>query len=59
MGEFPMGDLTAGVSYGTVASSWYSNGYAGAMSWMYSGADASALDLVSAFAALHPCETRY
>ncbi len=59
MGEFPMGDLTGGVTYDMVASSWFTNGYAGAMSWMYSGADPAALDLVSAFAALHPCETRY
>jgi hypothetical protein len=59
MGEFPLGDLTAGVTYDMVLDSWWSNGYAGAMSWMYDGADAAALDLLAGFAARHPCETRY
>lgn len=59
MGEFPMGDLTAGVTYDMVVDSWWSNGYAGALSWMYDGADEGSLDLVAGFAARHPCETRY
>jgi hypothetical protein len=59
MGEFPMGDLTAGVTYDMVVDSWWANGYAGAMSWMYDGADAAALDLVAGFAARHPCETAF
>lgn len=59
MGEFPMGDLTAGVTYDMVIDSWWGNGYAGALSWMYDGADEASLDLVAGFAARHPCETRY
>ena len=35
MGEFPMGDLAAGIPYSDVILSWYQNGYAGALSWQY------------------------
>ncbi|MBN1774335.1 MAG: hypothetical protein JXB32_23950 [Deltaproteobacteria bacterium] len=59
MGEFPMGDLTAGVTYDMVVDRWWADGYAGALSWMYDGADAGSLDLVAGFAARHACETRY
>jgi len=59
MGEFPMGDLTAGVSYSDVVSSWYGNGYAGALSWQYNEADAAALDRIAAFVVGRECETSY
>jgi hypothetical protein len=47
------------VAYGTVVSTWYDLGYAGALSWMFTGADAASLDLVRAGAGLHACEMRY
>ncbi len=59
MGEYPMGDLAAGASFADVTSSWYGNGYAGALSWQYNEADATALDLVAGFASQHACETRF
>jgi hypothetical protein len=59
MGEFPLGALTSGASYGKVVSTWYDNGYAGALGWMYGEASADELDEVASFAAEHPCETRF
>ncbi|MBI5493424.1 MAG: hypothetical protein HY904_00245 [Deltaproteobacteria bacterium] len=58
MGEFPMGDLGT-TPYATVVESWFTNGYAGALSWQYNEADATALARVQAFADAHPCQTRY
>jgi hypothetical protein len=40
-------------------SSFYENGYAGALGWQYNEADAAKLDAVKAFAEAHPCETSY
>jgi hypothetical protein len=59
MGEFPMGDLTPSIGYADVVSSWYANGFAGAMSWQYNEATVSGLSEVKAFADAHVCETRY
>ncbi len=59
MGEMPMGDLTAGVSYQTVVQSFWDTGYAGALSWQYDEATSADLDKVKSFADLHACETSY
>jgi hypothetical protein len=59
MGELPLGELDAGISYGEVVSTFYDNGYAGAMAWHYDEATPGQLDEVKAFADLHPCETKY
>lgn len=59
MGEFPLGDLTPTDSYTDVVSSWYANGYAGALGWQYNEAESPALDEIKAFSDAHPCETRY
>lgn len=59
MGEFPMGELTSSDSYSDVVTSWYDNGFAGALSWQYNEASAEGLNAVLAFANQHPCETRY
>ena len=59
MGEYPPGDLGPGLSYAEVTEAWYSIGYAGALSWQFIEMDEPALERVRAFAALHPCETRY
>ncbi len=59
MGEFPTGALAPGVSYADVVNSWFSNGYAGALSWQYIEASAEQLDAVGDFAAEHPCQTSY
>jgi hypothetical protein len=58
MGEFPIAGLSSG-SLDTIVSSWFANGYAGALAWHYDEATAEQLDAVAAFAAAHPCETRY
>jgi hypothetical protein len=58
MGEMPM-DVLNGTPYGTVVGSFYTTGYAGAMSWMYNGATAQNLANIKAFADQHPCETTY
>ena len=52
-------DQLNGTPYGTVVQSFYGNGYAGAMSWMFTGATAQELANVKAFADQHPCETTY
>jgi hypothetical protein len=61
MGEFPMNGLSR-ADYSTLLSSWYSNGYAGALGWAvtdrnfdWSGSKSD----VRAFADEHSCETRY
>lgn len=59
MGEFPMGDLTQGVSYSDVVNAWWQNGYAGALSWQYIEATPTGLDAVKAFGDAHTCETQY
>jgi hypothetical protein len=58
MGELPM-DLLGGDPYGTVVASFWSTGYAGALSWMFNGASSQNLANVKAFADQHPCETTY
>ncbi len=58
MGEYPMGGLAA-ADFATMTESWFTNGYAGALSWQYDEATAEQLDAVAAFAAEHTCETRY
>jgi hypothetical protein len=58
MGEFPMDNL-GGTPYSDVVSSWYSNGFAGALSWQYNEAGAQEKTNVKSFADLHPCETSY
>ena len=59
IGEFPMDDLVPGVSYAKVVSSLWATGYAGALSWQYDNSTPAGLAAVAAFAATHPCETRY
>ena len=61
MGEFPLTGLTR-ANYSTMLSSWYANGYAGALGWAvtdgsfnWSGTKSD----VGAFANQHPCETQY
>ncbi|WP_437624702.1 endo-1,4-beta-glucanase [Sorangium sp. So ce1151] len=62
MGEFPI-DPTADmdVSYDRFVSDLYSIGYAGALSWSFTGGpwSSSTRDALKAFAGQHPCETRY
>ncbi|MBK7584963.1 MAG: hypothetical protein IPI67_32835 [Myxococcales bacterium] len=58
MGELPPGPLN-GVPYASVVKSFWDNGYAGAMPWMYDGASAAELSAVKAFADTHTCETDY
>ena len=57
MGEFPAAGL-ARADYATLLSSFYANGYGGALGWSYSDYEGS-LAPVRAFADQHPCETRY
>ena len=59
MGEFPLGDLDMGIPYGTVVSSWWGNGYAGALGWQYVEATPAAMADVQAFATQHACETTF
>ncbi|AUX21955.1 uncharacterized protein SOCEGT47_024530 [Sorangium cellulosum] len=58
MGEFPV----AGLSTATVPEilqSWFSQGYAGALSWAYNGATAAELETIKAFADERPCEASF
>jgi hypothetical protein len=57
MGEFDPSGLRA-ASYATVVSSWYNNGYAGALAWQ-DGQMCIDWSAVKAFADQHPCETQY
>ena len=59
MGEFPpAGFNNSAITYTTIMSSWYSNGYAGGLPWQDSS---MVINFASfkAFADQHPCETRY
>ncbi len=58
MGELPPGPLN-GVPYSSVVKSFWDQGYAGALPWMYDGISAGELDAVKAFADGHVCETHY
>ena len=58
MGEFPLAGLE-GVPYETMLSSWYQNGYAGALGWQFIEAASQELDQVQGFASTHACETQY
>jgi hypothetical protein len=44
--------------YATVVSTWYQNGYAGALSWDYATGSKN-LGNVQAFASAHTCETHF
>ncbi len=58
MGEFPIAGLsTASVS--TLLESWYSQGYAGAISWAYGDATATELETMKAFADSKGCDVQY
>ncbi|MGK3994826.1 hypothetical protein [Sorangium sp. So ce1024] len=58
MSDFPTAGLaTANVS--KLLESWYSQGYAGAMSWAYTDAVADELQSLKAFADAKGCDVRY
>jgi hypothetical protein len=61
MGEFPLTGLT-GVTYNTLASSWFANGYAGALGWSVTDASfnwAGTKANVKAFADATGCLARF
>lgn len=57
MGEYPTAGLS-GVDYGVLTTSWFDNGYAGALSWSYTDHQGSFAE-VRSFAESHACETKY
>jgi len=59
LGEFPLGELDTGIGYQTVVDNWWTNGYAGAWSWMYDGAMPADLGLIDPFSQAHSCETHF
>lgn len=61
MGEFPARGL-ASASYDVLVSSWYMQGYQGALAWSYTDpmfGGAGVLPDVKRFADRHPCETQF
>lgn len=58
MGEFPIAGL-ATATVPMLLHSWFSQGYAGALSWAYNGATTTELETVKAFADERPCEARF
>lgn len=72
IGEFPLTGLDypandpyfpgVSVDYPTLVSSWYSNGYAGSLTWSVTDANynwSTQKTVVKAFASQHSCETQY
>ncbi|WP_437281672.1 hypothetical protein WME90_14285 [Sorangium sp. So ce375] len=58
MGDFPIAGL-ATATLPTLLESWYSQGYAGAISWAYSDATTTELEAIKAFADAKGCDVRY
>lgn len=57
MGEFPTAGLS-NVGYEALTTSWFENGYAGALSWSYTDHQGGFAE-VRSFAERHACETTY
>ncbi|WP_437329541.1 hypothetical protein [Sorangium sp. So ce381] len=58
MGDFPIAGL-ATAALPTLLESWYSHGYAGAISWAYSDATTTELDAIKAFSDAKGCDVKY
>ncbi|WP_437717755.1 hypothetical protein WMF45_15860 [Sorangium sp. So ce448] len=58
MGDFPIAGL-ATAALPTLLESWYSQGYAGAISWAYSDATAAELETIKAFSDAKGCGVTY
>ncbi len=57
IGEFPLGELVAGLPFEAVIAGFYGEGYAGGWGWQFVEATAAQLADVAAFGAAHPCDT--